>query len=264
MQVLLTTILIASLLGSTHCAGMCGAFAAFSAGAPAPAGSCAASRWSLVAAYNLGRLVTYLVMGAAAGAVGAAVDLGGSMVGVQRAAAVGAGAVMVGFGVVAVMRALGARVGRAPLPGWLLRFAKSAHLKAIDLPPVTRAATVGLLTTLLPCGWLYAFVVAAAGTGGPLSGAAAMAVFWVGTLPMMGAIGLGVQTLAGPLRRHLPVLTSVLMIAAGLWTLSGRMSAPVMAAPVTMPGGPEGVGRFIEEADEACPYCHPEEQREGK
>ncbi|MCC6320927.1 MAG: sulfite exporter TauE/SafE family protein [Phycisphaerales bacterium] len=262
---LLSTIMVASLLGSTHCAGMCGAFAAFSVGAPTPAGSRAASRWSLAAAYNLGRLATYVLMGVMAGAVGAAVDLGGSMVGVQRAAAVGAGAVMVVFGAVAVARALGARVGRAPLPKWMVSAARSAHMKAIDLPPVTRAATVGLLTTLLPCGWLYTFVVAAAGTGGPLSGAAAMGAFWIGTLPVMGAIGLGVRALTGPLRRHLPLVTSLLMVAAGVWTVLGRMTAPVMAAPsARVPDGPSGIAEFVEQADEACPYCHPETLREEK
>lgn len=63
--------------------------------------------------------------------------------------------------------------------------------RLMDRPPVVRAAATGLFTTLLPCGWLYAFVVTAAGTGSgtPLHGAALMAVFWLGTLPMMLTVG---------------------------------------------------------------------------
>ena len=62
-----------------------------------------------------------------------------------------------------------------------------------------RGAATGLLTTLLPCGWLYAFVITAAGTGNALAGAGLMATFWVGTLPMLTIVGIGVRKLAAPL-----------------------------------------------------------------
>ncbi len=58
---------------------------------------------------------------------------------------------------VRVPRLEGRAPWRNPLGGLLAR--------ARGRPPVVRAATVGLLTTLLPCGWLYTFVFAAAGTG---------------------------------------------------------------------------------------------------
>ena len=169
MTALISAVFIASLLGSMHCAGMCGAFVAF---AVAGDGRPQASRASLNAAYNGGRLITYVALGAIAGSLGAALDLGGSMLGVQRTAAIAAGVMMIGFGGLAILRASGTRIPRLPLPGTLQRFVAAGHRIAFDLPPMTRALVVGLLTTLLPCGWLYAFAITAAGTASPALGAA--------------------------------------------------------------------------------------------
>lgn len=231
MTALLIAVFVASLLGSTHCAGMCGAFVLFAVAAPGDAPSIRRSRVALNTAYNLGRLVTYALLGAAAGTLGAALDLGGSMVGLQRTAAVAAGAMMIGFGVVALLRARGVKLRRMPLPGFLTRWVAAGHRAVADADPLTRAWTVGLLTTLLPCGWLYAFAVTAAGTGSPIAGAGVMALFWAGTVPILAGLGLGAQALAGPLRARLPVLTSVLLVAVGLYTVFGRLTLPAMAKP---------------------------------
>ena len=75
MWPLITSVFVASLLGSLHCAGMCGAFVAFAVGIDDP--DAARKRARLHAAYNLGRLVTYSVLGAIAGAIGGALDLAG-------------------------------------------------------------------------------------------------------------------------------------------------------------------------------------------
>lgn len=225
MMELVAAVFVASLVGSTHCAGMCGAFLTI-----AVTGEAGRHGAWLHAAYNLGRLGTYVTLGAIAGAIGAAVDLGGAALGVQRAAAMGAGAVMVGVGVTALLRLAGVRVPKPPVPGLMRRLAVRGHRGVMSWPPLARAGAIGLLTTLLPCGWLYAFVVTAAGTGGPASGALTMVVFWAGTLPMMLALGVGVQRLAGALRGRLAAAASVLVVAVGLWTMLGRTLAPVHAA----------------------------------
>ena len=83
--------------------------------------------------------------------------------------------------------------------------------------------TVGLLTTLLPCGWLYAFVLTAAGTGTVRGALALMTVFWAGTLPMMLTLGVGVRQLAGPLRAKLPTISAIAIVAVGVMSLTGRL-----------------------------------------
>jgi hypothetical protein len=217
---LIVTVLTASLLGSPHCAGMCGGFAAFALGA---GGRSPVPGWLLHVAYNGGRLVTYVILGVLAGTLGAALDLGGSMIGLQRLAALAAGALMVVFGGLALLAAVGVRLPPAPLPEWLRRHVVRGHARALQLAPFGRALAIGLLTTLLPCGWLYAFVITAAGTASPLWGGVTMAAFWVGTLPMLLAIGAGVRRLSGWFGPRLAVVTSLAIVGVGLYTLSGRM-----------------------------------------
>jgi sulfite exporter TauE/SafE len=76
---------------------------------------------------------------------------------------------------------------------------------------------------------LWAFVVTAAGTGSALAGAAVMTAFWAGTVPALLAVGFGTQLVSAPLRRHIPTVTAVLLVALGLFAILGR-PASVAAA----------------------------------
>jgi len=99
---------------------------------------------------------------------------------------------------------------------------------------VRRAWLIGLLTGLLPCGWLWAFVVSAAGTATPWAGAGVMVVFWLGTLPAMtGALALGGPAIEH-IRRRLPVISALVLIALGLATLAARWDM-AGAAAITAP-----------------------------
>lgn len=246
MPVLITTVFLASLVGSLHCAGMCGAFVAFATGLDGPVS--AAARARLHAAYNAGRLVTYVSLGAVAGTLGGLLDLAGSLVGLQRAAAIGAGAVLVLFGGAALARAAGVRVARIRPPKALESLLRIGHRAAMTLPSARRALVIGLLTTLLPCGWLYAFLASAAGTGEAWLGAITMAAFWAGTLPMLVSIGAGVRALAGPLGKRLPVLAPLAIVVVGLCMVVSRAVLPV-AGLLPKNGQPVGV---VEAADHAA------------
>jgi sulfite exporter TauE/SafE len=219
MGSLLVAVFVASLVGSLHCVGMCGPFVAFYAGAD---GSGGVRRLLSHAVYSLGRLLAYATLGVAAGAVGAALDVAGSLAGFQRVAVVVAGVVMVSWGVVALLQTRGLKIFRhrpsGTLGGWLSRGFSVVGQK----PPVVRAAAVGLLSGLLPCGWLWAFLVTAAGSGSPVGGASVMAAFWLGTVPALVAVGLGAQLISAPLRRHVPAVTAALLVVIGLYAIIGR------------------------------------------
>jgi sulfite exporter TauE/SafE len=207
-------ILAASLLGSPHCAGMCGAFAYLAAPGPHPPRAAAAL-------YHGARLAGYAVLGALAGALGASLDRLGTFAGVGRAGAIVAGTVMVLWGLTTVLRALGVRV-----------------------PPIPRLTVARPTPAKVPCGWLWVFVAAAAATGSPLTGAAQMSVFWLGTLPAFAALGLLAQGAAGALRRYLPVVTGTVLIIFGAFTLLKRgsgshamhMRGPAPTAPAAHGG----------------------------
>jgi hypothetical protein len=89
--------------------------------------------------------------------------------------------------------------------------------------------TIGLLTALLPCGWLYAFAIVAAGAGSASWGAAMMGAFWMGTVPILVSLGVGVQALAGALGRRLPLATALILVAVGLYTVADRLLVPAGA-----------------------------------
>jgi hypothetical protein len=58
-----------------------------------------------------------------------------------------------------------------------------------------------------------------------------MAIFWIGTLPALIVVGAGFRGLLGPIGRRAPLVTSLLLIAVGLYTLVGRtMLDPVAIA----------------------------------
>jgi hypothetical protein len=254
MIALITAVFVASLLGSLHCAGMCGAFVAF---AVSGAEDQRPKRVMLNAAYHGGRLTTYVALGVAAGSVGALLDLGGALAGVSRVAMALAGAVMIVFGISAVLHAMGKRTMRLPVPKFMQQLLSAGHRAAMSLSPVRRALMIGLLTTLLPCGWLYAFAAAAAGTASPLWGGVTMAVFWLGTLPVLVSLGVGVQRLTGTLGKRLPHVTAVLLILVGLWAIIGRgaLDAQVLAAQQPVAHDANQARANVESAGGETPAC---------
>lgn len=208
MTAILATIFVSSLAGSLHCLAMCGPLV----------GLVGEHSLRLSLVHALGRLLTYVVLGALAGLVGGAVNLAGRLGSIQHAATILAGAIIVGWGIrtIAIARSW-----------WTPRRAEGAAfarglVRLRGRRPAVRAWIAGALTGLVPCGWLWAFVVSAAGTGSVVFGAAVMAVFWLGTVPAMT----GLLALAGPivdrLRRRMPTVTAVTLIALGLGTLAMR------------------------------------------
>jgi uncharacterized protein len=222
---LLFGVMVASLVGSIHCVAMCGGFVCLystTGGAGRNTGS--------HLAYNGGRLVSYTMLGIAAGAVGSRVDRIAQLASFERGATILAGSLMIVWASALIATSLGVRLPRVSSPDWIKRRFGEALIAVRNQPAAVRAAATGLLTTLLPCGWLYTFVLTAGGTGTPLGGAAVMTVFWAGTVPMMLGAGFGVQHVARPIARHLPLASGVLVLALGALSLAGRLRPLAMPA----------------------------------
>lgn len=239
MTALALSVFVAALFGSVHCAAMCGSFACLASGAggspDASIGARAqrrAARRSTIA-YNLGRLVSYMVLGAVAGAAGAGLDALGAVAGFARPAAIVAGALLMLWGLTTLLGTLGVRVPAVAVPPALAAGIARGVRAVGAFPPVTRGLGLGVLTAALPCGWLYAFVATATAAGSALGGALVMAAFWSGTVPMMAAVGLGAQRLLGPARRHLPAFTAIVLMVLGALTVSGRF-APGAHTPIAV------------------------------
>ncbi len=210
MSTLLLAVVGTSLVGSLHCVAMCGPLIGM-------AGGVRSARFALL--HSLGRLATYATLGIAAGTVGRAVDLAGDLATVQHVAAIVAALVIVAWGGVSLATALGWRTARRTKLGTAFG---NGLVRIRSRPPGMRAWLTGVLTGLLPCGWLWAFVIAAAGSGSPVEGGLTMVAFWIGTVPAM----FGMLTFGGALldriRARIPALTAVTLIALGLGTLALR------------------------------------------
>jgi sulfite exporter TauE/SafE len=171
----LYTAFLLGLVGSLHCAGMCGPLAlALPAANTTPRFS--ADR----VGYNAGRILTYCALGLVFGLAGRTLWLAG----IQRWVSIGLGvALLAGLFAsrkLALWRPVTALVAH-------LKTAMSAHLRRRSFMSLV---TLGLLNGLLPCGLVYVACAGAAATGSILAGAQYMAAFGMGTTPIMLAIGL--------------------------------------------------------------------------
>jgi sulfite exporter TauE/SafE len=233
---LIGSVFVAGLLGSVHCAGMCGSFACLASGGDGASGPRALRS---TAAYNGGRLLSYVLLGALAGAAGAGLDRAGAVAGLARPAAVMAGILLILWGAASLAAALGLRIPMLDVPPALASRVARAVRAVQERPPAVRALAIGALSAALPCGWLYAFVATSAAAGSALSGATVMAAFWLGTVPLMAAVGLGAQRLLGRFRTRLPVVTASVLVILGVLTVAGRFSpaAAAHASPASVTDG---------------------------
>ncbi|MHB8799545.1 MAG: sulfite exporter TauE/SafE family protein [Thermoanaerobaculia bacterium] len=196
--------------GFGHCVGMCAPFVLFvSRRYVAPeAGRAAAFRAQLW--YTAGRVLTYAILGALAGALGGVVQLAGALLGLQRAASVVAGAVLVLWALVALSDLVpGLETGGS-------LFAKVAARLKGRVPGHPFA--IGLFLGLLPCGLLYSAVIAAVARGGPLEGALALTLFGLGTAPALLGVSLADELLARH-RAFVNRLSQLFLLAMGAWFL---------------------------------------------
>ena len=227
MYVLTTAVLTASLLGSMHCVGMCGPLAIWASGAAEQQSR--AKTWLAGGLYHFGRLVTYLMMGLLAGFLGELVDFSGEAIGIQVAAARVVGAAMVILGAARLWAIAPWRTVKSKelIPSKIGGLLVRLRPYIFRLPLTGRAFVTGLLTTFLPCGWLYLFALFAAGTGSMVLGPLVMAAFWLGTVPALVALVAGTRLLSAKFNVVIPVAASLLLVVAGCYTAAGRGFADI-------------------------------------
>ena len=196
--------------GFGHCVGMCSPFVLFVSRRYVPDGSGPAAVLGAQGWYTAGRTLTYAALGAAAGALGGVVELAGGLFGLQRLASIAAGGVLV----VWALAALSDLVPRRGTGGTL--FTRVAGVLKGRVPGHPFAT--GLFLGLLPCGLLYSALIAAAARGGPTEGAAALALFGLGTAPALLGVSVADELLARN-RTVINRLSQVFLLAMGIWFL---------------------------------------------
>jgi uncharacterized protein len=212
---------------SLHCLAMCGGF--FLA-PPAEGGEGGEGKGRKVGpylAYNAGRLLSYALAGAAAGAFGAVASVSEGL----------RGAVAIVGGIVV------AAIGLAGLGALRLRF---RLLEAVSKPlaagivargiggggasegaRAAKSIATGALTVLMPCAPLQAVLLLAVGRGSAPAGAAVMLAFAAGTIPALVGGGALLEGLARnpAVSRIARKAASALVLVMGLFMLSRGLAA---------------------------------------
>ena len=211
---------LAGLAGSFHCIGMCGGIVA--ALAMTRGSRPLSSRLGSQLCYNLGRISTYTLLGALAGLVGSSLNFV-ALRAVSSWFFIGANLFVI---VVGLSSALGlSALNLSSLEGRGARFFAGPLKRAIASDSPLAAFPLGILLGFLPCGLVYAPLMAAAASGGPLWGAATMAALGLGTIPVLFLFGSASSAVSGALRSfmlRLAGLAVALMGAAGLWRALAR------------------------------------------
>jgi sulfite exporter TauE/SafE len=200
------------LLGGTHCIGMCGGIVgALSLGA--------AARPALHLAYNAGRIISYGVAGAIAGALGGASLALSDQLPLRIILFILANLMLVALGLylMGVTRALAfsERFGQR-----LWRHLQPLSRRFLPARTVAQAFPLGLLWGWLPCGLVYSALVSALVSGSAGKGALLMLAFGLGTLPNLLLAGLlAVRLTAYAAMPAVRLAAGLLVLGFGLWGL---------------------------------------------
>ena len=167
-------------------------------------------------AYHAGRLLSYVGLGATAGAFGKSIF---------------------NYSTNPILSGLFLAILACALLflGWKTYTGQSLHFSLfkgtlwqsaskLNLSPVLSSGLTGFMSVFLPCGHLYTFAIGATATGSALGGGAMMFAFWLGTLP---ALGFGVHILKrnlvklGPARYR---IAAIVLVTTGLLSIGNFAS----------------------------------------
>lgn len=212
MQFLLAAFTI-GLLGSFHCIGMCGPIAL----ALPLAKESTFKRIAGGFIYNLGRVVTYSLLGVVFGMLGK----GFVIAGYQQV-------LSIALGVLVLLALFIPQLSKHVSPVSTFMFPIVAKVKywlskLFSKTSYSSLFSIGLLNALLPCGLVYVGIAGAIATGSPVNGAMFMAMFGLGTLPAMLSVSFAAKYISlgvrNKIRRVVPVFVAtmaLLLILRGL------------------------------------------------
>ena len=205
---------VIGLLTSLHCIAMCGGISL---------SQCMVFKeqdknihlkmWYPSFAYNLGRVLSYTLIGFVLGMVGyligSDVEVGVSYY-LQGIVKIIAGVLMIMMG-----------MNMLNIFPWLRRF--SFHLPQFLVKhkgKAKRPLIVGMLNGFMPCGPLQSMWIVALSSGSPITGALSMFMFSLGTVPLMLSFGAGISLLTKKMTNQVMTIGALLVVVLGLSMLS--------------------------------------------
>jgi sulfite exporter TauE/SafE len=219
------TAFIAGLFGGVHCVGMCGGVTgAMVFGVPEEKRQKTSSLFAYIVNYNLGRIVTYTLLGAVIGAVGAK---GGDVISAYGGwiwLRVLAGILMIIMGMYLAGWWMG--LSHVERLGSHLVWERMQNIRKRVFPVKSpgKAVLFGLVWGLLPCGLIYTMLIWSLASGGMLQGAAFLFSFGLGTLPVLLMVGMATGN-AGKLLQsgQFRLTAGIIVMLFGGWTIASSL-----------------------------------------
>lgn len=168
--------------------------------------------------YNIGRIISYTIVGFIVGAMGSVITFSNALQGIMKLIA-GIFMVIMGINMLGIFPYLHRFIPRMPK----ILTNKIDQKKHGSSSPLI----VGLINGLMPCGPLQAMQIYALSTGNPFTGALSMFLFSLGTVPLMFGLGALGSVLSKRFTHKIMTIGAVLVMVLGLsmftqgWSLSG-------------------------------------------
>ena len=203
---MLWSALMLGLLGSFHCVGMCGPIAFM---LPVDRSN-SVKKVSQIFTYHFGRLLTYSLMGLVFGLVGKSLYI----FGIQQQLSIIIGVLMI-IVVLIPVQTFNKYNFSKPIYK-LISKVKSALGQALKKKTADTFLTIGFLNGFLPCGLVYMAMFASLATQNAAQGSLYMALFGLGTIPLMTtAIYLG-KFLNSTIKQRIQKAIPVFVVFIGL------------------------------------------------
>lgn len=167
--------------------------------------------------FNIGRLISYTVFGAAIGALGSVISLSAFGTGILSIIA-SAVMIILGFQMLHIfpwMKRL-----QPTMPKFIARKIHDFAGKESKGGPLT----LGALTFFLPCGFTQALQLYVLAKGSPAVGALTMFVFSLGTLPALLSLGFVSSCAKGAFQKHFIRFSAVLVVMLGFWNINNGLA----------------------------------------
>ncbi len=203
---MLWSAVIFGLLGSFHCVGMCGPIAFM---LPVDRTNSTKKVFQIFT-YHFGRILAYSIIGLVFGLVGKSLYI----FGLQQQLSIAIGILMI-VAVLTPTRIFNKYNFSKPIFK-LISKVKSALGQAFKKKTADTFLTIGFLNGFLPCGLVYMAVFASLAMGSAFKGSMYMALFGIGTIPLMtSAIYLG-KFLNATIKQRIQKAIPVFVVIIGL------------------------------------------------
>jgi len=197
--------LVLGLLGSFHCIGMCGPIAI---ALPLKTNTWPA-RIASSLVYNIGRTLTYGILGFIFGLIGKGISLGG----LQQWVSIILGIIMI---LSVIFPVLFRKINIEKTTYKMVSRLKGIFGKMFSIRSYSSLFTIGILNGFLPCGLVY-IALAGAIVGGEIqNGVFYMMIFGLGTIPVMLALSILGNVISVRIRKKIRLIIPVFIVIIGI------------------------------------------------